>query len=61
MCNYFRTLRADEIEVRVAQVKGAKKSDKVNFTDLQFSLDTVGVDDLAPFDDIGIIHKMLHK
>lgn len=29
MCNYFRTLRADEIEVRVAQVKGAKKSDKV--------------------------------
>jgi hypothetical protein len=29
MCNYFRTLRADEIEVRVQQVKPAKKSDKV--------------------------------
>lgn len=29
MCNFFRTLRADEIEVRVQQVRGAKKSDKV--------------------------------
>lgn len=29
MCNYFRTLRADEIEVRVQQVAGARKSDKV--------------------------------
>ena len=29
MCNHFRTLRADEIEVRVQQVKPAKKSDKV--------------------------------
>lgn len=29
MCNYFRTLRADEIEVRVQQVSGGRKSDKV--------------------------------
>lgn len=29
MCNYFRTLRADEIEVRVQQVARARKSDKV--------------------------------